>query len=105
MITSNGKVGNRFATPGPCVIEELHIYTYTSCVHTYFSSFCNLLTYNIIMFQVPRLLALSGPEPVFTGSSRTLVRYFTSADYPCPPFKNPADYYCKLFKLRNTKLN
>lgn len=58
---------------------------------------CNAIrTFNflIILFdQVPRLLALSGPEPVFTGASRALVRYFTSVDYPCPPFKNPADYY------------
>ncbi|XP_014277583.1 ATP-binding cassette sub-family G member 5 isoform X2 [Halyomorpha halys] len=55
-------------------------------------------TYEILT-MVPRLLALSGPEPVFTGASRALVRYFTSVDYPCPPFKNPADYYLDLVTL------
>lgn len=54
-------------------------------------------TYEILT-MVSRLVILSGPEPMYHGPSRLLGQYFTSADYPCPAYKNPADYYRKLIE-------
>lgn len=37
---------------------------------------------------------MSGGRTIFSGNRSDLPRYMGSVGFPCPPFKNPADYYC-----------
>jgi hypothetical protein len=42
------------------------------------------------------VLLLSGGKTIFSGPRSELPKHMGSLGYPCPPFKNPADYYRKL---------
>ncbi|KAK9500573.1 hypothetical protein O3M35_001813 [Rhynocoris fuscipes] len=55
-------------------------------------------TYEILT-MVSRLLMLSGGDTMYHGPSMSLQHYFTPAHYPCPAYKNPADYYLDLVTL------
>lgn len=48
-----------------------------------------------ILSMCSGVLLLSGGRTVFSGSRSDLPRHMGSLGYPCPPFKNPADYYCE----------
>ncbi|GMR37147.1 hypothetical protein PMAYCL1PPCAC_07341, partial [Pristionchus mayeri] len=48
----------------------------------------------LTMFHKAAILA-SG-RLVYCGASNEMVDYFESIGYPCPPFKNPCDYYVDL---------
>lgn len=48
-----------------------------------------------ILSMCSGVLLLSGGRTVFSGSRADLPRHMGELGYPCPPFKNPADYYCK----------
>jgi len=48
-----------------------------------------------ILSMCSGVLLLSGGRTVFSGSRADLPRHMGQLGYPCPPFKNPADYYCK----------
>lgn len=80
----------------------------------YLRQWCNSGRIVIMTLQPPTfeilsmcsgVLLLSGGRTVFSGSRSDLPRHMGSLGYPCPPFKNPADYYrmfsnsCNNFKL------
>lgn len=52
-----------------------------------------------ILSMCSGVLLLSGGRTVFSGSRSELPRHMSSLGYPCPPFKNPADYYLDLVTL------
>lgn len=51
-------------------------------------------TYEIFT-MVSRVTLISGGRMMYSGRRRDMLPYFAAADYPCPAFKNPSDYYCK----------
>lgn len=51
-------------------------------------------TYEIFT-MISRVLLVSGGRTMYSGKRRDMLPYFAAADYPCPAFKNPSDYYCK----------
>lgn len=68
----------------------------------YLRQWCNSGRIVIMTLQPPTfeilsmcsgVLLLSGGRTVFSGSRSDLPRHMGSLGYPCPPFKNPADYY------------
>lgn len=46
-----------------------------------------------ILSMCSGVLLLSGGRTIFSGSRADLPRHMGQLGYPCPPFKNPADYY------------
>lgn len=42
------------------------------------------------------ILLLSKGRTIFVGCRENLAKYMSVMGYPCPPYKNPADYYRKL---------
>ncbi|XP_055904033.1 ATP-binding cassette sub-family G member 8 isoform X1 [Eupeodes corollae] len=52
-----------------------------------------------ILSMCSGVLLLSGGRTVFSGSRSDLPRHMGNLGYPCPPFKNPADYYLDLVTL------
>lgn len=46
-----------------------------------------------ILSMCSGVLLLSGTRTIFSGNRSDLPRHMGSLGYPCPPFKNPADYY------------
>lgn len=48
-----------------------------------------------ILSMCSGVLLLSGGRTIFSGSRADLPRHMGQLGYPCPPFKNPADYYRK----------
>ncbi|XP_059619535.1 ATP-binding cassette sub-family G member 8 isoform X1 [Phlebotomus argentipes] len=52
-----------------------------------------------ILSMCSGVLLLSGGRTVFSGSRSDLPRHMGTLGYPCPPFKNPADYYLDLVTL------
>lgn len=53
-----------------------------------------------ILSMCSGVLLLSGGRTIFSGSRADLPRHMGQLAYPCPPFKNPADYYRELLKLK-----
>lgn len=53
-----------------------------------------------ILSMCSGVLLLSGGRTIFSGSRSNLPLHMGSLGYPCPPFKNPADYYRKFSKMR-----
>lgn len=56
-----------------------------------------------ILSMCSGVLLLSGGRTIFSGSRADLPRHMGQLGYPCPPFKNPSDYYCKI--IYNLKSN
>lgn len=52
-----------------------------------------------ILSMCSGVLLLSGGRTIFSGSRADLPRHMGQLGYPCPPFKNPADYYRKAIEL------
>ncbi|XP_053687046.1 ATP-binding cassette sub-family G member 8 isoform X1 [Sabethes cyaneus] len=52
-----------------------------------------------ILSMCSGVLLLSGGRTVYSGSRADLPRHMGTLGYPCPPFKNPADYYLDLVTL------
>uniref|UniRef100_A0A8D8KX18 ABC transporter G family member 7 n=1 Tax=Culex pipiens TaxID=7175 RepID=A0A8D8KX18_CULPI len=52
-----------------------------------------------ILSMCSGVLLLSGGRTVYSGSRADLPRHMGQLGYPCPPFKNPADYYLDLVTL------
>ncbi|XP_031632240.1 ATP-binding cassette sub-family G member 8 [Contarinia nasturtii] len=52
-----------------------------------------------ILSMCSGVLLMSGGRTVYSGSRSDLPRYMGSVGFPCPPFKNPADYYLDLVTL------
>lgn len=48
-----------------------------------------------ILSMCTGVLLLSGGRTIFSGNRSELPRHMAVLGYPCPKFKNPADYYCK----------
>ncbi|KAJ8687852.1 hypothetical protein QAD02_023647 [Eretmocerus hayati] len=55
-------------------------------------------TYEILT-MLTRLALTSHGRCMYTGPRRDMIPYFALADFPCPPFKNPSDYYLDLVTL------
>lgn len=55
-------------------------------------------TYEVFT-MINRVLLISAGRSLFVGPRRDFIKYFTSLDFPCPPFKNPSDYYLDLVTL------
>lgn len=55
-----------------------------------------------ILSMCSGVLLLSGGRTVFSGSRSDLPRHMGELGYPCPPFKNPADYYCEFKRAYGT---
>lgn len=55
-------------------------------------------TYEIFT-MVSRVALISVGHLMYCGRRRNMLPYFSTADYPCPAFKNPSDYYRKLHEL------
>lgn len=51
-------------------------------------------TYEILT-MVSRVALTSGGRIMYSGPRRDMLPYFALAEFPCPPFKNPSDYYRK----------
>lgn len=51
-------------------------------------------TYEILT-MVSRVALTSSGRIMYTGHRRDMLPYFSLAEFPCPPFKNPSDYYRK----------
>lgn len=49
-------------------------------------------TYEILT-MVSRVALTSGGRIMYSGPRRDMLPYFALAEFPCPPFKNPSDYY------------
>lgn len=47
---------------------------------------------------------MSGGRTIFSGSRADLPRHMGQLGYPCPPFKNPADYYRKNKATRRRRI-
>jgi hypothetical protein len=52
-----------------------------------------------ILSMCSGVLLLSGGKTIFSGNRADLPRHMGQLGYPCPPFKNPADYYCKIYLI------
>ncbi|CAG9807686.1 unnamed protein product [Chironomus riparius] len=52
-----------------------------------------------ILSMCSGVLLLSGGRTIFSGNRGDLPRHMSQLGYPCPPFKNPADYYLDLVTL------
>jgi len=52
-----------------------------------------------ILSMCSGVLLLSGGRTIFSGNRSDLPRHMGALGYPCPPFKNPADYYLDLVTL------
>lgn len=52
-----------------------------------------------ILSMCSGVLLLSGGRTIYSGSRSDLPRYMGSVGFPCPLFKNPADYYLDLVTL------
>lgn len=57
-------------------------------------------TYEILT-MVSRVALTSGGRIMYSGPRRDMLPYFALAEFPCPPFKNPSDYYRKLFIIKD----
>ncbi|KAG7212513.1 hypothetical protein KM043_012823 [Ampulex compressa] len=55
-------------------------------------------TYEILT-MVTRVTLTSGGRIMYSGPRRDMLPYFALAEFPCPPFKNPSDYYLDLVTL------
>ncbi|XP_050435863.1 ATP-binding cassette sub-family G member 8 [Adelges cooleyi] len=55
-------------------------------------------TYEIFT-MVSKVALISVGHLMYCGRRRNMLPYFSSADYPCPAFKNPSDYYLDLVTL------
>ncbi|XP_050451262.1 ATP-binding cassette sub-family G member 8 isoform X1 [Cataglyphis hispanica] len=55
-------------------------------------------TYEILT-MVSRVALTSGGRIMYSGLRRDMLPYFALAEFPCPPFKNPSDYYLDLVTL------
>ncbi|KAL0277041.1 UNVERIFIED_CONTAM: hypothetical protein PYX00_004462 [Menopon gallinae] len=55
-------------------------------------------TYEILT-MISRVLVISNGHVMYSGLTSLLLPYFTSVEYPCPPYKNPSDYYLDLVTL------
>ncbi|XP_054275896.1 ATP-binding cassette sub-family G member 8-like [Macrosteles quadrilineatus] len=55
-------------------------------------------TYEIFT-MVSRVVLLSSGRLMYSGRRRDMLPYFSTADYPCPAYKNPSDYYLDLVTL------
>ncbi|KAE8740853.1 ABC-transporter, subfamily G member 11 [Frankliniella occidentalis] len=55
-------------------------------------------TYEIFT-MLSRVALLSKGRLMFCGRRRDMLPYFASAEYPCPSYKNPSDYYLDLVTL------
>ncbi|CAD6219290.1 GSCOCT00004897001.2-RA-CDS [Cotesia congregata] len=55
-------------------------------------------TYEILT-MVSRVALTSGGRIMYSGPRRDMLPYFALAEFPCPPFKNPSDYYLDLVTL------
>lgn len=51
-------------------------------------------TYEILT-MLSRVALTSGGRVMYSGPRRDMLPYFALAEFPCPPFKNPSDYYRK----------
>ncbi|XP_011499195.1 PREDICTED: ATP-binding cassette sub-family G member 8 isoform X2 [Ceratosolen solmsi marchali] len=55
-------------------------------------------TYEILT-MLSRVALTSGGRLMYSGPRRDILPYFALAEFPCPPFKNPSDYYLDLVTL------
>ena len=53
-------------------------------------------TYEIFT-MISKVALLSLGRLMYFGKRREMLPYFAFIEYPCPAYKNPADYYCKYF--------
>lgn len=59
-------------------------------------------TYEILT-MVSRVTLTSGGRIMYSGLRRDMLPYFALAEFPCPSFKNPSDYYRTYHKLIHIK--
>lgn len=59
---------------------------------------CAPPTYEIYN-MMHRVLLISAGRSLFVGPRRDMVKYFTGFNFPCPPFKNPSDFYLDLVTI------
>ena len=52
-------------------------------------------TYEIFT-MISKVALLSLGRLMYFGKRREMLPYFAFIEYPCPAYKNPADYYCEL---------
>lgn len=55
-------------------------------------------TYEVFT-MIHRVLLISAGRPLFVGPRKDFLKYFNSMGYPCPPYKNPSDYYLDLVTM------
>lgn len=60
-------------------------------------------TYEILT-MVSKVALVSQGRIMFSGPRCDMLPYFTVAEFPCPPFKNPSDYYRKYLKMKTAIL-
>ena len=50
-----------------------------------------------VLTMISKILLISMRKLMYFGKRREMLPYFAFIEYPCPAYKNPADYYRKLF--------
>ena len=58
-------------------------------------------TYEIFT-MVSKVILLSCGRLMYFGKRREMLPYFALIEYPCPAYKNPADYYSKAALVPHT---
>ena len=53
-------------------------------------------TYEILT-MISKIVLISMGKLMYFGKRREMLPYFAFIEYPCPAYKNPADYYRKSF--------
>ncbi|KPM02319.1 ABC transporter sub-family G-like protein 2 [Sarcoptes scabiei] len=52
-----------------------------------------------IFTMIHKVLLMSAGRSLYVGHRKDMIKYFSSIGYPCPPYKNPSDYYLDLITL------
>ena len=55
-------------------------------------------TYEILT-MISKIVLISMGKLMYFGKRREMLPYFAFIEYPCPAYKNPADYYRKIYFL------
>lgn len=51
--------------------------------------------------MLSKIALISTGRTLYFGPRSEMINYFSSIDFPCPTYKNPADYYLDLVTLDN----
>ena len=83
----------QWAARGRIVILTMQPPTYE--IFTMVSKVCTI-GLDMIYITTTQVILLSSGRLMYFGKRREMLPYFALIEYPCPAYKNPADYYSKI---------